>query len=319
MELQIVERPAANPAQPAAAYLASLRTDVSRRGMASALNTIAEIITGQRDWRIVDWSTLNAPNARAIMSKVMGAPATRNKVLSALRGVAHMAEELKLIDADTMRAIERIKGDTGTREAAGRNVAPGEIVALMQACANDPTATGARDAAMIAIAKGTGCRRAEIAGMRYEGMTTGEDGKVIVKIVGKRNKERKLYVKNGALQALQDWLAIRGADPGPMFYAINKGGRVLAGHGLTTTALDSILIKRSKEAGVKDLDWHDLRRTVVGELLDAGADIVTVAGIVGHSNVATTQRYDRRGDRARDKAAELISVPYFGRKTVKSG
>ena len=315
-ELQTTQALAINPAQPAAAYLASLGTHVSQSGMASALNTVAEIITGTRDWRIVDWSTLTAPNVRAIMSKITGAPATRNKALAAIRGVAHMAEELHMLDTDTVRAIERIKGDSGTREAAGRDVAPGEISALMQACSNDVTPAGARDAAMIAVAAGTGARRAEVAGMRFEDMAMTEDDSAEIQVIGKRNKQRTLDINNGALHALKDWIVLRGTDPGPMFYAINKGGRILAGHGLTTTALDFILIKRSKEAGLSDLDWHDLRRTVAGELLDAGADIVTVQKILGHSDPKTTARYDRRGPRARRKASKLISVPYFGRKMI---
>ena len=89
---------------------------------------------------------------------------------------------------------------------------------------------------------------------------------------------------------------------------------MLPGVPLSTTALDKILRKRSAEAGLSDLDWHDMRRTVASNLLDAGADISTVAGILGHSSVNTTARYDRRGERARIKASELISVPYFRRK-----
>jgi site-specific recombinase XerD len=64
------------------------------------------------------------------------------------------------------------------------------------------------------------------------------------------------------------------------------------------------------------LDWHDLRRTTASNLLDAGADIATVAGILGHSNLQTTARYDRRGERARIKASELVTVPYFGKRAA---
>jgi integrase len=64
---------------------------------------------------------------------------------------------------------------------------------------------------------------------------------------------------------------------------------------------------------VKDLGWHDFRRTVAGELLNVGEDISTVAQILGHADVRTTARYDRRPAEARRKAARKISVPYFGR------
>lgn len=43
------------------------------------------------------------------------------------------------------------------------------------------------------------------------------------------------------------------------------------------------------------LVFHDLHRTFVGDLIDAGADLSSVSKIVGHSNPATTTRHGRRG------------------------
>jgi len=170
---------------------------------------------------------------------------------------------------------------------------------------------------MITLAASTGARRAEISSMRLECIQSPEEGRYHIRIIGKRNKERTLYVTGNAALALTDWLAVLGATgctDGPLFCAIRKGGKVLPGASMSTTALDQMLRKRSKEAKVTDLDWHDLRRTTASNLLDAGADISTVAGILGHSSVNTTARYDRRGERAKIKASELISVPYFCRK-----
>jgi site-specific recombinase XerD len=74
-----------------------------------------------------------------------------------------------------------------------------------------------------------------------------------------------------------------------------------------------MLQKRAHEARVKSFSPHDLRRTFVSDLLDAGADIATVAKMAGHASVNTTARYDRRPEDAKRKASGLLHVPYRGR------
>jgi site-specific recombinase XerD len=77
-----------------------------------------------------------------------------------------------------------------------------------------------------------------------------------------------------------------------------------------------MLAKRARQAGVAHLSPHDLRRSFVSHLLDAGADTTTVAKMAGHASVTTTARYDRRGEVAKKRASELLLVPYQGRASM---
>ena len=303
---------------PAVFYLESLSSEASKLTMVSPLNRAAVILNGSLSgaeaWRHIPWEKISAKAVRFIMAQMQGAPATRNKALAALKGVSRAAWEMALLSTEELTRIRSIKADAGTREIAGRYVPTGELTNILQALSSAPAPAAIRDAALITVAAFTGARRAELAAMKAENLKVLEDEAISVRIIGKRNKERTLYVTGNASRALLDWLAIRGTVTGAVFCMIRKGGEILTEHQISPTALDKILKKRSAEAGVKDCDWHDLRRTTASNLLDAGADIATVAKILGHSNVQTTAKYDRRGERAKIKACELISVPYFGHK-----
>ena len=216
------------------------------------------------------------------------------------------------MDAENYQRIKDVRPIKADRLPAGRALTPGELAALMDACTADAGPAGVRDSAIIGLLYAGGLRRAEVAALQLANYNpaTGE-----LRVLGKGNKERNVWIDNGAADALADWLEIRGGDGQNLFLAINKGGRILP-QGMTDQAIYNLLRKRAKEAGVRDCSCHDLRRSYICDLLDAGADIATVAKLAGHSQVQTSARYDRRGEVAKKKAVALLHLPYRRRESL---
>jgi integrase/recombinase XerD len=82
---------------------------------------------------------------------------------------------------------------------------------------------------------------------------------------------------------------------------------------LSDRGVMKILDRRCRQAGVKPIAPHDLRRSLIGDLLDLGIDLSTVQRFVDHENPATTAGYDRREERAIAAAAGQVPMPWLGR------
>lgn len=308
-QFPVVIRPADE--HPAKVYIAHLSPG-SRRTMHESLDTIAGVLTsGQFDTETLDWASLRYQHTAAIRSALAErySPATANKMLCALRGVLKEAWRLGQMSAeDYYRAadLKAVKGETLPR---GRALSQGELRTLFQTCAGDKTPAGSRDSALLAVLYGAGLRREEAVSLDLEDYNT-ETGQLTIR-AGKGHKDRIAYATNGSALALEAWLKVRGSEPGPLFCPVNKSGRIVLKR-MTPQAVYFILSERAKEAGVQSFSPHDLRRTFISDLLDAGADISSVQHLAGHANVSTTSRYDRRGEAAKRKAAELLHVPFVG-------
>jgi site-specific recombinase XerD len=293
---------------PAAVYLSSLGSG-SRRTMRQSLGVIAGLLSGgQADVRRLRWEALRYQHTQAIRTALAEkyAAGTTNKMLAALRGVLKEAWRLGLMSADSYhRAVDlkAIKSETLPR---GRALSSGELRALFEACA-DGTKAGVRDAALLAILYAGGLRRSEAVSLDLSDYLP-ETGALTVR-GGKGRKDRVVYASNGSADALADWISLRGSEAGALFCPVNKGDRI-AFRRMTDQAVLGIVRKRGEEAGVARFSPHDLRRSFVSDLLDAGADLSTTKRLAGHSSETTTGRYDRRGEEAKTKVAQLLHVPY---------
>lgn len=304
----LAETPASADQHPAVVYLAGLAPG-SRRAMTQALDVIARIVTGDdtADYHAIPWHYLRFQHTAAIRTHLEAryAHSTANKMLAALRGTLKAAWKLGLMSAEDYHKAASVGSVKGETLPAGRAIAQGELVGLLNTC--DASLTGARDAALLAVLYSCGLRRAEAVALDFEDY---DESAGTLRIRGKGNKQRLSPVVGGAAAALTDWLALRGRRPGPLFWGTGNRNQKRR---LTTQAVYKMLQTRAKAAGIEKLSPHDLRRSFVSDLLDRGADIATVQKLAGHASVTTTARYDRRGEAAKRKAAEMLHVPYHGR------
>lgn len=304
---------------PALVYLAGLAPS-SRRPQAQSLNAIAATLGDQKvlldggkeiTYQFVKWGALRYQHTQAIRAQLAegyGAT-TANRHLSALRGVLKEAWRLGYMTAeDYQKAIDlkRVAGQSTSQAESGRHLSEGELKGLMGAC-NDGTLAGIRDAAIIAVGYGCGLRRSEIAKLDLADYDV-EQASLRIR-AGKGNKDRVVYLPEGAAAALDTWLQERGNTDGPLFRSIRKGGH-MEDKGITDQAIYIILASRAQAGQVRSFTPHDLRRTFAGDMLDAGEDLSTVQKIMGHSSASTTAGYDRRGAKAKKRAASRLHVPY---------
>lgn len=294
---------------PAAVYLSSLSKN-GRITMKSSLDKVAQLFTGDKNATALtfSWQQMRYQHTAAIRTllKDKYSPSSASKMLCGVRRVLKEAWRLGLIEAeDYNRAVDLagVKSETLPR---GRALAVGEISNLLAICKQDTTPAGLRDATILTILYGTGLRRSELAKLKLDDVDL-ETCEVRV-IAGKGNKDRTSYLPQWAITTLKKWIEIRSTEPGPLFYQTDKTGN-LKPKAISDEVVMRLLKKRAAQAGIRSCSPHDLRRTFVSELLDAGVDIATVQKLAGHADIATTARYDRRGEGTKRKAVSFLKAP----------
>ncbi len=304
----LLPAPVVDPAlHPVAVYLARLAPG-SRRSQKAALETMADLLTsGRIGIEELPWDRLRYQHTQALRAALAErySPATVNRHLAALRGVLKEAWRLQLMSAEDLQRAIDLPAVRGERLPRGRALSRGELRALFESCRKG-SPSDVRDAALIGVLYAAGLRRAEVVALDVSDYDP-ESGALIIR--GKGNKERSAYIDDGAAEAMAAWLTVRGDEPGPLFCPIFQTGDLII-RTMTDQAVYAILRSRAKKAKVKPFSPHDLRRSCVSDLLDAGVDISVVQQFVGHANVTTTARYDRRGEHAKKRAAKSLHVPF---------
>jgi site-specific recombinase XerD len=143
-----------------------------------------------------------------------------------------------------------------------------------------------RDDAVLELLYGSGLRVSELCGLDHDSIDLAQSA---VLVWGKGAKQRRVPVSGPAVAAVRRWLRLRDdvlpddTDGGrnPAMFGNERGRR------LTPRDVRRIVDRRSPTP----THPHALRHSFATHLLDGGADLRAVQELLGHSDVATTQRY----------------------------
>jgi site-specific recombinase XerD len=147
---------------------------------------------------------------------------------------------------------------------------------------------GQRDRAMFHVMLRCGLRVEEVAGLRVDDLDL-RRGTILVRN-GKGGKGRMVFMSPDAHGAITEYLRVRRAGKEKGLFLVDRGS--LKGKAISVRGIQKRMELYARKAGLKT-SCHCLRHTMATQLLNAGADLTIIQDLLGHSRIATTQRYCR--------------------------
>ena len=141
-----------------------------------------------------------------------------------------------------------------------------------------------RDYCILCIFLNCGLRISEIVGLNLSDLRTDH-----LRVVGKGNKERVVYLNDATAAAINDYLPVRKgilSDSRALFLS-NRKQRV------SREAVHALVKKHLAAAGLDASKYsaHKLRHTAATLMLQNGVDVRTLQELLGHDHLNTTQIY----------------------------
>lgn len=318
-------------------YLATLGSANSVITVRSKLNQFARYFN-YPNYIDCDWDLMRYENVMNFLAHLKAnegenkiSTVTINAYLCALKGVAQAAWNLNQISDHDLMRIKSIRQYRVSRKMAGRALSHTESRGLLSVC-DDDSKESVRDRAILLLLLGCGLRRAEITKIEIRNVFL-EEGRI--RLIGKGNKERDVFMNGVVLEAVSEWIDVRhrviaewnakypwkkgNAGDGSGGYLFGKWSRnhgyLIVNRPLSAWSIGDLVtrykltaIEKSGLESLQNVTTHDLRRTFATRLLDKGVDINIVKNLMGHSNIATTSMYDRRGDEAMIQASRMVEI-----------
>ncbi len=274
----------------------------------------------------VDIETVRSVRTQDIIDYLMFAavdlgnsPTTRMRKLSALRSFYHfLYSKRHYVDFNPTSDIDAPKKG----RTMPKFLSLDEAVRLLEAVKNDTESrTTVRDFAIITLFLNTGMRLSELVGLKIKSFDSNIES---VRVIGKGNKERIIYLNSAARDAVIDYMKIR-LDPkhirtsSDAFFLSGRQTRISA------KTVQWVVYKYLDMAGLGDrgLSVHKLRHTAATLMFQSGrVDIRVIKDVLGHEQLNTTQIYTHVVDASLEEAVDsnpLAEVKITKRRKPRYG
>lgn len=229
-------------------------------------------------YRYISWLANERSNAAA----------SRARSISAIRSFFnYMTGKLHLLETNPVAELEGPK----IQKSLPRYLNPEESAELLRCAATADSRFSERDLCILMLFLNCGLRLSELTGLDVEDVKDGQ-----IRILGKGNKERILYLNEISKAALDRYLAVRplpaSSEGNPLFVSRNR-------RRISNRSVQNIVKKYIEAAGLDSRKYstHKLRHTAATLLYQYGhVDLRSLQQILGHESVATTEIYTHVGD-----------------------
>ena len=217
----------------------------------------------------------NSPDAHSGLS----APARARKVAAIRSFYKYLTNKAKLISENPMQDLD----SPHLKKSLPRYLDLEESVSLLD---HVDGANQARDYCILTLFLNCGLRISELVGLNVTDVRGNQ-----LRVLGKGNKERMLFLNEACQSALEDWLTERSmltlVDQNALFVTLQNRRRI------SRAAVHKLVKKHLAAAGLDSTQYsaHKLRHTAATLMLQNGVDVRTLQEVRGHDHLNTTQIY----------------------------
>lgn len=217
----------------------------------------------------------NSPDAHSGLS----APARARKVAAIRSFYKYLTNKAKLISENPVQDLD----SPHLKKSLPRYLDLEESVSLLD---HVDGANQARDYCILTLFLNCGLRISELVGLNVTDVRGNQ-----LRVLGKGNKERMLFLNEACQNALEDWLTERSmltlVDQNALFVTLQNRRRI------SRAAVHKLVKKHLAAAGLDSTQYsaHKLRHTAATLMLQNGVDVRTLQEVLGHDHLNTTQIY----------------------------